>query len=146
MIHFFQLLLVSNWISHFYFLWDIDISLYPEVCNRDMMVVCFVQHFETVMWSMNMHLCMQLCSTLLDWQLKKCFATCGIWIFVCFLFHLNIATPTEIAQDNFYHVFPEFSHLSLLSEALTRRQELIKMCHFKLLFIVLLQVSNCKKS
>lgn len=53
-----------------------------------------VQHFETVVWIMN-NLYMQLCSTLLDWQLKKCFATCGILIFL-FLFHLNIATPTEI--------------------------------------------------
>lgn len=86
MIHFFQLLLVSNWISHFYFLWDIDISLYPGVCNRDLIIDCFVQHFETVGWRMNMYLCMQLCSTLLDLQLKKCFATYGIWIFVCFCF------------------------------------------------------------
>lgn len=47
------------------------------------MVVCFVKHFDTVVWNMNIHLYMQFCSRPLDCQLKnKCFEACGILIFV----------------------------------------------------------------
>lgn len=76
-----------------------------------------------------MHLCMQPCSTLLDWQLKKCFATCGILIFVCFCFTSILQLLLELLRTIFCHVFSELSQTSLLSEALTCRQELIKMVY-----------------
>lgn len=116
------------------------------------MMVCFVKCFETVVLSMNIRLYVQLCSRPWDWQLKKkYFETCGILIFfVCFLlFQFSVATLTEIRQDNFCHPFSEFSHACLFSRALTVMQKLTKWfllgCHFKLLFIVFLQVNTRKK-
>lgn len=92
------------------------------------MIVCFVKHFETVVWSINIYFYIQFCSRPLDWQLeKKCFETCGILIFVSFCFNSMLPLVLKLHRTIFCHLFSAFSHANLLSGALTVMLKLTKM-------------------